>query len=155
MTSNFTWHCINELKAIGMYGSEEEMNRQMTANIMELCQAFERQGHSGMSANYCIGMFEKLARWEALSPLTGEDDEWVDVSDKSGGTLYQNKRNSRIFKDENGAYDINGKVFIEKYMDVDGVERNSSFTSKDSVVYITFPYTPKTEYVEVDTDGNQ
>ena len=39
-------------------------------------------------------MFTKLAKFEALVPITGEDDEWNDVD----GGLYQNKRCSAVFK---------------------------------------------------------
>lgn len=149
MTSNFIWHCINELKAIGMYGSDDEMNRLMTSNIMELCQAFERQGHSGFSANYCLETFHKLASWKPLAPLTGEDDEWV-KHDYGTEPSYQNKRRSSVFKDADGnAYDIDGKVFWEwnrRPLDEDepgypGFKTYKSYyTCRESRVPVTFPY---------------
>jgi len=137
--SNLLKHAEIELKATGMLDSGDEMNELMCHNILELIKVFAAQGHSGFSASYCINTFAKLAKFEPLGPLTGEDDEWVDVAEQSGGPLWQNRRCSHVFKDVNGAYDIDGKVFIDK--------QGVSYTSKDSRVPVTFPYTPKTEYV--------
>lgn len=128
----------NELRIIGMLDSKDEMNRAMTQHILKMVDMFAEEGHSGFSAAYAVGILEKLLKFEPLSPLTGEDWEWMEVGDQNG-TLYQNVRCSRVFKDDNGAYNIDGKVFIEP----DGC----SYTSKDSLVPITFPYTPKTEYI--------
>jgi len=48
----------------------------------------------------------------------------------------------QVFKDADGrAYDIDGRVFREP--------NGCCYTSSDSRVYITFPYRPKTEYVDV------
>lgn len=110
-------------------------------NVLELLRVFVGQGHSGFSAPYCIDLFKKLANWEVLTPLTGEDDEWINQTALEPG-CYQNKRCSHVFKDKSGTYDIQGKVFIRP----DG----SAYTSKDSHVSVTFPYTPKTEYINVE-----
>jgi hypothetical protein len=66
-----------------------------------------------------------------------------------GRPLYQNKRCFSVFKDHKGAYDSNGKIFTETCVDENGEEFESSFSNKDSRVPVTFPYTPKTEYVHV------
>ena len=145
--SNLIQHALRELLAIGYQpvGTEEDgPNEWIQKNVLELLEVFSRQGHSGFSAPYCISLFERLARFEPLAPLTGEDDEWMDV----GGGLWQNIRCSHVFKSTaDGAYDIQGRVF----RDPDG----SSWTKHESRVPVTFPYTPVTEYVEVrpDTDG--
>jgi hypothetical protein len=55
-----------------------------------------------------------------------------------------------VFKngiDNSCAYDIDGKIFIEP----DGC----AFTNRKSHVRITFPYTPKTKYIDVDDEGNE
>ena len=97
-------------------------------------------------------MFSTLAEFEPLVPLTGEDWEWSDVSEFGGrddGPLYQNKRCSHVFKDSKGAYDIDGIVWYDWHTDEKTGERHKvHFTSRDSRVPVTFPYTPKTEYIE-------
>ena len=142
---NIRTYAINELTRIGMYDSGDEKNGAMCDHILKMVDVFAEEGHSGFFAEYAISILQKLLRFEPLSPLTGEDDEWNDVSDLfEDEEVYQNKRLSRVFKDgkDGQAYDNRGKVFVEP----DGC----CYTSRDSRVYIDFPYTPKTEYVQVE-----
>jgi hypothetical protein len=138
----------SELDFIGMKDDGDEMNSAMRKHILHMVEEFSKEGHSGFSASYAIQCLEKILRFEPLSPLTGEDSEWVDVAEQMGHTVWQNKRCSRVFKDETGAYDIDAKVFWDWYTDENGEKHKSYFTSRDSRVYIEFPYVPKTEYVE-------
>lgn len=139
-----------ELDFIGMTeDSKDEMNQMMRKHILHMVEEFAAEGHSGFSASYAINCLNKILRYEPLSPLTGDDSEWTDVAEQSGRTLWQNKRCSRVFKDEDGAYDIDGKVFVETRFDENGEPYKTSFTSKESRVPVTFPYTPTTEYVDV------
>lgn len=151
--SNLLEHARNELKLLGMTeDAEDEMNAQMTKDILELIKTLSEQGHSGFSANYCISMFERLARYETIAPLTGEDDEWGQAYNIDDGVIvYQNKRAGNVFKEvsANGdatCYQIDRYVFREP----DG----ATFTrggSRGSRFYITeWPYTPEYEYIEVD-----
>lgn len=133
----------NELNII-INKCEDEDSRKMqeaiTRDILQIVQMFAEQGHSGFSANYAISLIEKLLRYEPLTELTGNENEWTKLECIDDG-CYQNKRCSRIFKDEGGqAYDLEGKIFSE-----DGGK--SWFTCKDSKVYIDFPYIPHTEEV--------
>lgn len=151
-------HALAEFRAAGWMDQNgkysDEMQESICKDMLELLSVFSSQGHSGSSAPYLLQYFEKLARFEPIVPLTGEDWEWSDVSHMSGSEkVYQNKRCSRIFKQEDRfdgqAYDIQGKVFIEHSYDDNGEETTYSYTSGDSHIPITFPYTPKTEYVDV------
>ena len=145
MSNAFMDHALREFKALGYIPPDQDQedgpNKWIQNNVLELLSVFSSQGHSGFSTPYCIAMFSKLADWEPLSPLTGNEDEWVKVSENT----WQNNRCSHVFKEGNGrAYDIQGKVF----RDADGC----SYTNRDSRVYIEFPYTPKTEYVDAPLD---
>ena len=73
---------------------------------------------------------------ELLSPLTGEDNEWMET-DEPG--VLQNKRCPSVFKEGDRAYYLNGKVFV----DPDG----SQWFDHRSSVDITFPCIPNTEYI--------
>lgn len=142
--SNLRMHAETELKAVGykLDGTDEPYNDMAVKAILQLIDVFDEQGHSGFSAPYVLNAFSTLAKFEPLAPLTGADDEWNEVGDG----VYQNKRCSRVFKQAdrfNGqAYDIDGRVFREK--------NGGAYTSSESFVPVTFPYTPKTEYVEVE-----
>ena len=146
-------HAERELDIIGM-ADEEGMNGLMRKHLLHMIQEFANEGHSGFSASYAIQCLEKLLRFEPLSPLTGEDSEWNEIAREmtagNRGTLYQNNRCSRVFKDDDGAYDIDGKVFYSWYTDENGEKFKSHYTSRDSRVYVTFPYVPTTVYEERD-----
>jgi hypothetical protein len=140
---NSVAHAKRELAAVGYDAEQEEEgpDKWIQQNLLDLLCVFSMQGHSGFSAGYCVSAFEKLARFEPLGPLTGADEEWFD----HGDGMCQNKRCSHVFKQPdrfNGqAYDIYGRIFREP--------NGCTYTSGDSHVPITFPYTPKREYVDV------
>lgn len=134
-------HAKRELDYIGMTEHGDEMNVEMRNHILTMVSTFAKEGHSGFSASYAIGLLEKILRFEPLSPLRGTDDEWILISERTeDGKLYQNNRCSRVFKNDHESYDIEGKVFVDEI---------GSYTNINSHVSITFPYTPKTEYVQV------
>lgn len=137
--TNLILHAENELKVLGydLNEKEEGPNKWIVENIMELLEVFSKQGHSGFSAPYCIKLFSKLANFEPICPLTGKDDEWVEYSNGK----FQNKRCSHVFKENGIAYDIEGKIFRQS--------NGCCYQNNNSNVNITFPYTPKTEYVDV------
>lgn len=139
----------SELQRAHMFDEEGDFYGGMTGtSVMELMNVFREQGHSGMSAGITLDIFYRLARYKPLTPLTGEDDEWKHVGDD----LYQNKRYSSVFKTgKNGrAYNSNAKVFSD-----DGGK--TWWTSKESRVYIDFPYTvpDKPEYVILADDKDE
>jgi len=142
--SNLLKHAERELSLIG-YDGKDEYNNMAKAAIMELLATFVNQRHSGFSASYVTDIFNKLARFETLSPLTGENNEWNDVTEMSGDrkTLFQNNRNSAVFKDDTGCYYINACLWVE--------DNGNTYANKKSRGYIkSFPFTPKTFYVKVD-----
>lgn len=136
-------HAERELKAARV--ADDLYGEDLPNAVIQLIKIFAEQGHSGMSAAATLSLFTKLANYEPLCPLTGEDDEWVDVS-YGGNPIWQNKRCSRVFKESGRAYDINAIVFESP----DGCR----YTSKDSHQDITFPYTPVIKIVKVDYNHN-
>lgn len=137
--SNLVSHAKRELALLALIDPGDEMQAQMNAHLVKIVRMFAEEGHSGFSASYATSVLEKLLRFEPLKPLTGEPEEWVEVGAAMGGEpCWQNNRCSHVFKDETGAYDINGIVWREP----DG----GCFTNFESRVPVTFPYTPATEY---------
>lgn len=121
----------------------DELQQLAIKCVIELLETFDKQGHSGFSALYVLKLFERLSCWKPIMPLTGEDDEWVDVDYEEN--LQQNKRYFSVFRtnhDNSTAYDIGGRVFID--------EDGSCYTNRDSRVPVTFPYAvpDKTEFVQ-------
>ena len=155
--SNLKLHAIDEFRAAGFIDENgiycDEMQEAVCENVLKLIDVFADEGHSGFSASYTINLFAKLAMFEPIVPLTGEDWEWHEASPG----VFQNKRCSHVFKQKDRfdgqAYDINAKVFWEWVRSGDfGAISKNSYTSGDSFVPITFPYTPKREYVFAPTE---
>jgi len=139
---NYKKYAEREFEAAGWTDKDGHFNCDMQKlickNVLDLLAVFSTHGHSGTTAPYATNLFEKLSSFSPLLPLTGKDSEWNEI----GENKWQNKRCSHIFKNEDGkAYDSNGKVFREP----DGC----CYTSRNSHVFIEFPYMPKTEYVDV------
>ncbi len=154
--SNTQTHALTKFKAAGWLDDDgnyiDEMQEAICNHVLELIKVFSDEGHSGSTAPYTIDLFKKLAMFEPIVPLTGEDWEWTEIaremSGSNNGTVYQNKRCSRVFKDDDGAYDIDGKVFYNWYTNENGKRFKSYYTSRDSRVPVSFPYTPTTVYEE-------
>ena len=153
--NNYEKHAWLEFKAAGWLNDngkfKDDMQEMICKHVLKLLKVFSGEGHSGTSAPYAISLFEKLAKFEPVAPLTGEDWEWTDISEYGpghNGILYQNKRCGHVFKDKDGPYDIDGIVFYENIVDESGITFKSYFTNRESRVPVTFPYTPKTEYKE-------
>lgn len=139
---NLIEHAKAEFDAMGWPG-DCDMQKMVCDNILELLETLSKQGHSGSSAPYVLSIFSKLAKHDPLGPLTGSDDEWVDISEISDGTLYQNKRDGSVFKGPEGAYWLYGKIFRHK--------NGATFTSSDSKIPVEFPWTkPESEIVDVE-----
>jgi len=126
-----------ELQRAGWFDDDAMYGDMMPNAVLSMIRQFSDEGHSGMSAGIAVNLFKDLAMFEPLTPLTGGDDEWIEC----GEGIFQNKRCSHVFKENDQAYDIDGRVFREP----DGM----CFTNRDSRVNIAFPYIPKREYVDV------
>lgn len=131
---------IDELKRAGLLDKDSAYNGMIGDAVKELLLVFQKQGHSGFSAQLTASIFGKLIKGQALSPLTDKSDEWMEVS--SG--LFQSKRISHVFIDKNTStkpYTIDGKAFSDD-------NGKTYFTNSKSVVYFDLPgYPPKTKYI--------
>jgi len=148
-----------ELKMAGLLDDTGDFYGGATGKaVLELIDVFSNQGHSGMSANIVISIFEKLALFKPLQPITGEDDEWVDISGLWGGeNMYQNKRESGLFKNNNiitynsaivkvcpNGTTWTGPLYLSREDAINDKNRISS-----SLEIKGFPFTPKTFYIDV------
>lgn len=161
--SNSVRHAKREFLALGykpIEECEEDPNKWVQQNVLELLEVFAKQGHSGFSAPWVISMFSKLANHEPLCPLTGEDHEWNDTTEYgSSRTSFQNLRCSHVFKDGDGrAYDIYGIVFEHAPGTKHAGSCYGGSTTIDGIKYsshvdVVFPYTPVKKTVLVDDEG--
>lgn len=148
--SNMYKHAMREFKAAGWNDSSDDMQESIMEDVLDLLEVINSQGHSGSSFPYMMNILNTLAKFKPLSPLSGDDSEWVDHE-----YCYQNNRCSSVFKDkETGrTYNIDGKVFWNWEL-YEGERFKSYYTNGDSRVDITFPYTPpdEPEYIHKQED---
>ena len=134
--NNLQHHAQKEFDIMGWPG-DCELQTIICDHLIELLGALGGHGHSGTSHFYLLDLFEKLARFQPISPLTGEPDEWIEVTD----ILFQNKRDSEVFKEDGKAYWISGIIFE----DADGC----TYTNSESRVPVIFPWTrPESKIVK-------
>lgn len=138
-------HAKVELESAGLFDEDSDYGGLLGKAVLELVEVFSNQGHSGMSASIVRNIFNKVADFKPLGPLTGEDKEWADSCD---GEMFQNKRCSAVFKD--------GKEGTPYYLDAivwRGGDYDDSFTGSveefQSRQFLKFPFVPKTFYIDV------
>src|SRR5574343_1025542 len=107
---NLVLHAEKELQIAGLFDKDSDYGGMLGPAIMKMVREFSAEGHSGYSASLALKIFEKVASFEPLTPLTGADDEWHEIGDGE----WQNVRCSHVFKGADGrAYDIQGRIFRE------------------------------------------
>ena len=149
MSSALYEYAKKELERIEKGCEDKEslsMQQAINKNILELIDVFSNQHHSGFTASYVIDILQRLLHYKPLTPLTGEDDEWEDVTSYGYDTpTFQNKRCSAVFKDDKGAYWVEGKIFSSDL-------GHTWYTNSDSCVPVTFPFNvpDKSEVVVID-----
>lgn len=134
--SNLEIFARDELRRAGFFDKDSDYGGMMGDAVLKMIRQFDKEDHSGFSAGMAISLFQKVARFEPLTPLTGDDDEWNEI----GHGEYQNRRCSHVFKNADGAYDSTGRIFREP--------NGCCYQSFESRVPVTFPYTPTIEYVD-------
>lgn len=110
---------IRELELAGYINSNDEMSRLMANQVLETLAVFSSHGNSGFSANIELNLFDILAHYRILTPLTFKDNEW----DKIDKDLWQNNRITSIFKNNTGKIFYNNAYYYK-------INRSYSYKTK-------------------------
>jgi hypothetical protein len=111
--SNLMLHAERELKLAGMYDADADYGGGAIAGeVLKLMAVFAEGEHSGGSAALTLELFTKLARFEPLTPITSNPDDWMDVSGASGQPMWQSRRAPSVFSKDGGRtwYDLNAVI---------------------------------------------
>lgn len=122
--------------------------------ILALVRKFGNSGQSGGSAPYVSraisDTLQNLLMFKPLGGITGDDWEWDQLDSGITGRpgVAQNRRLSSVFKEDGRAYYLDAIVFK-------GPDRYDTFTGnvedvKSSAFIKSFPFVPKTFYIDVD-----
>jgi hypothetical protein len=106
-------HAKRELEFAGLFSKDSDYEGMLGEAVLELVEKFAQQGHSGFSAGMTLRIFNQVARFKPLGPVTDNPDEWMEVGEDKGlGTCRQNRRQSSCFSYDGGKtyYDIDEKV---------------------------------------------
>jgi hypothetical protein len=130
-------HFTRELKLAGLYDTTQKDIHVIT----ELAKLIDSQDLTEYDLLKVRLILEKLLKKEPLTPLTGDEDEWISDDE----TWDVNLRCPRVFREKStgNCYNIHGKMFIS----IDDQGRQNVTSNVDSHVLVTFPYTPITEYI--------
>lgn len=150
--------CQRERNSAAEVGHEEDAEYGIACyrSALKAFKSLLEDGHSGMSISITRQILNQLLLGEPLSPITGEEDEWGDVSHlgmPEGVTKeYQNKRMSSLFKyvyaDGTVKYSDVQRVtcYESSHDDIQGgVPFHNGFINRiiDEVKPITLPYVPQ------------
>lgn len=111
--SNLVSHARNELQRAGLFSVDADYEGMVAEAVVELIQHFAAQGHSGESAVMTLYLFNILAHYDVLTPLTDDPTEWVDQSEVCGEPMWQSRRKPSCFSKDGG----------KTWYDIDTVER--------------------------------
>lgn len=94
----------DEVQRAGLFDSDSDYDGMLGRAVLALVETFAAQGHSGTSARITLDLFDKVARYQPLTPLTFTDDQWV----KHGPDVWQHRRNPAVFTSDQGRtwYDL-------------------------------------------------
>jgi hypothetical protein len=99
--SNLSQHARRELRLAGYdENSDDVLDRTIYDTTLEIVRAFEKNNHSGYSAEGHTRMIEKLLRFQPLTELTDDPAEWSQDTLVDG--TWQNRRRPDAFSDDGG-----------------------------------------------------
>jgi len=121
---NLYQHALQELKIAGMFDEDSDYDGMLGKAIMDVVEAFCRQGHSGGSASIVLQAMPKLLAWENLTPITDDPKYWMNVQEQYGEDgaghgmegVWQCRRNPALFSLDGGKtyYHVDKKDKIMK-----------------------------------------
>lgn len=101
--SAFVQRAEREVRLAGLLDEDSDYGGMIGEAVMELVRTLSAQRHSGYSIGYVMHVTQQLVDGKALTPLTSNPEDWINVSDMSGTPMWQNRRCSSAFSDDGGA----------------------------------------------------
>lgn len=88
----------HELELAGLFDASSDYGGLFGKAVMDLMKVYADQGHSGVSGEMVVNLFSRLARFQPISPLTYEPDQWV----QHQPDFWQHRRDSAVFSRDQG-----------------------------------------------------
>lgn len=135
--SNLVAHAKRELKIAGYAeDSADALDRVIYQSTIQIVEAFARCGHSGYSAMAHTQIINQLLQFKPLGEITNNPDEWFDHGSAGlGEPIWQNKRDSRMFSEDEGQTYYSVDEFRRGWKRKLFGARGKTYTSKPSGSY--------------------
>jgi hypothetical protein len=102
-------HAKEELTRAGLFDKDSDYDGMLGNAVLELVEKFAAQGHSGFSAGMTLEIFNRVARFRTLTPISSNPTEWMEVTQYFNGKgVWQNRRDPAKFSEDGGKtwYDV-------------------------------------------------
>lgn len=105
--SNLIRHAEEEMRRAGLYDKDSDYGGMIPEAVMKLVRALASEGHSGGSHAITMAIFNQVANFKTLTPITSDPTEWNNVADErqpGGGKkpIFQNRRDPAMFSNDGG-----------------------------------------------------
>lgn len=95
-------HARRELELAGLFDADADYGGMAGNAVMQLVETFAAQGHSGTSAGLVMYLFQRVASYKPLTPITDDPDTWIGVSEATGEPFWQSTRDPSVFSTDGG-----------------------------------------------------
>jgi hypothetical protein len=103
--SQLVSYAARELKAAGLFDSDGDYGGKLGPDILDIIEMFSKQGHSGFSAAMTADIVGKLMRYQPLTPITNNPDDWMKIDPDmwpNDDGIWQCRRNPEAFSNDGG-----------------------------------------------------
>ena len=107
--SRLVEHAEYEMRKAGLYDGDADYGGMIPEAVMALVKTHAEQGHSGGSHYLVLEIFNQVANYKTLTPLSSDPDEWFKHDYQvAGENCWQSKRQPSVFSQDGGQtwYDL-------------------------------------------------
>lgn len=111
-------HARHELQRA--YIADADTDVAVSNVVMDVVNVFAERDLEQCQMAAALGLLDKLLRFQPLTPLTSDPDEWMDVSEASGGNpMWQSRRKASVFSKDGGQtwYDLDDTAEVQAALD--------------------------------------
>ena len=95
-------HAEREMRLAGLYGKDSDYGGLIPKAVMALVTAHADQGHSGGSHQIVMEIFNLVANYKTLTPVTDDPAEWIGGRGSPGESMFQSNRDPSLFSTDGG-----------------------------------------------------
>lgn len=97
-------HAEEEMRRAGLFDKDSDYGGMVAEAVMKMVKCLADEGHSGMSHDLTMEVFNRVANFKTLTPLTNDPAEWHDVTSYGNPDvpMWQSLRDPSMFSNDGG-----------------------------------------------------